>query len=139
MEKPRLSRLLNGTESYGKFCRQVHLNRYGQENAVVRKLQYSSQQVNIRFYIDPTTGLPHIYHHDVDEKEVEEVLQKPGEDRTGREESRVAIGQTQAGRYLRVIYVPDPQPDSMFVVTAYELKGKPLTAYQRRQRRRGRR
>ena len=95
--------------------------------------------MNIRFYIDPATGLPHIYHHDVDEKEVEEVLQNPGEDRSGREESRVAIGQTQTGRYLRVIYVPDPQPDSVFVVTAYALKGKPLTAYQRRRRRRGRR
>jgi hypothetical protein len=95
--------------------------------------------MNIRFYIDPETGLPHIYNHDVDEDEVEEVLQNPGEDRAGREESRIAIGQTQAGRYLRVIYVPDAEPDSVFVITAYELKGKPLTAYRRRQRRRGRR
>jgi hypothetical protein len=95
--------------------------------------------MNIRFYIDPETGLPHIYNHDVDEDEVEEVLQNPGEDRAGREKSRIAIGQTQAGRYLRVIYVPDAEPDSVFVITAYELKGKPLTAYRRRQRRRGRR
>jgi len=27
--------------------------------------------VEIRFYIDPTTGQPHIYRHDVDEAEVE--------------------------------------------------------------------
>jgi hypothetical protein len=26
---------------------------------------------------------------------------------------------------LRVIYVPDPEPNSMFVITAYELTGKP--------------
>ena len=43
------------------------------------------------------------------------------------EGSRVVIGQTQAGRYLRIIYVPDPEPASVFVITAYELKGKPLT------------
>lgn len=95
--------------------------------------------MNIRIDIDPANGLPQNYHHDVDEKENEEVLRNPGEHRDGREESRVAIGQTQAGRYLRVFYFPDPQPDSVFVVTAYALKGKPLTAYQRSQRGRGRR
>jgi hypothetical protein len=58
---------------------------------------------NIRYYIDPETGLPHIYNHDVVEHEVEEVLARPGEDRQGEEGSRVAIGQTDAGRYLRVI------------------------------------
>ena len=70
------------------------------------------------------------------EHEVEQVLAKPGEDRPGHEGSRVAIGQTRAGRWLRVIYVPDPEPESVFVLTAYELKGKPLTAYKRRMRRR---
>ncbi len=90
--------------------------------------------MNIRFYIDPETGLPHIYNHGVDEEEVEDVLRGPGEDRPGQEESRVAIGQTTAGRYVRVIYVPDPEPDSMFVITAYELTGKPLKAYRRRRR-----
>ena len=92
--------------------------------------------MNIRFYIDPETQLPHIYQHGVDESEVEDVLRKPGEDRQGREGSRVAIGQTNNGRYLRVIYVPDPEPNSIFVITAYELTGKPLTAYRRRQRQR---
>lgn len=29
------------------------------------------------------------------------------EDRAGRGGSRIALGQTEAGRYLRVIYVPD--------------------------------
>ncbi len=37
-------------------------------------------------------------------------------------------------RHLRVIYVPDPEPESVFVITAYELTGKPLLAYRRRRR-----
>lgn len=89
-----------------------------------------------RFYAVRRPDEPHIYNHDVKEGEVEDILVRPGEDRPGREGSRVAIGQTQDGRYLRVIYVPDPQPDSVFVVTAYELRGKPLAAYRRRQRER---
>ena len=93
--------------------------------------------MNIRFYNNPETGLPHIYDHDVNEDEVEDVLLNPGENRTGRGRSRVVIGQTQAGRYLRVVYVQDPQPNSVFVVTAYELTGKPLKAYRRRRRNRG--
>lgn len=92
--------------------------------------------LNIRYYIDPETGLPHIYNHDITEDEVEEILSKPGEDRQGYEGARVAIGQTQAGRYLRVIYVPDPVPSHVFVITSYELRGKALTAYRKRRRRR---
>jgi Domain of unknown function (DUF4258) len=90
--------------------------------------------MRVRFYIDPATGHSHVRHHNVTEEEVEEVLMSPGEDRPGRENSRVAIGQTDAGRHLRVIYVPDPEPESVFVITAYELQGKPLKAYRRRQR-----
>lgn len=93
--------------------------------------------MNIRFYVDPETDLPHIYNHDVKEEEVEDVLDSPREDRPGRGDSRVAIGQTRGGRVLRVIYVRDPQPDSVFVVTAYELSGKPRLAYRRRLRKKG--
>ncbi|WP_083884704.1 DUF4258 domain-containing protein [Thioflavicoccus mobilis] len=91
--------------------------------------------MNVRFYIDPQTDLPHIYKHWVSEEEVEEILVNPVEDRLGREGSRVALGRTVAGRFLRVIYVPDPEPNSVFVVTAYELAGKPLAAFRRRHRR----
>jgi hypothetical protein len=91
--------------------------------------------MKIRFYLDPQTGLPQIYKHGVKESEVKQVLTRTGEDRPRREGSRVAIGQTQSGRYLRVIYVPDPEPNSVFVITAYELHGKPLIAYRRRRRR----
>ena len=92
--------------------------------------------MRIRYYIDPQTKQPHIYNHNVTEDEVRDVLTSPSEDRIGREGSRVAIGQTQAGRHLKVIYVPDPEPESVFVITAYELRGKPLTAYRRRRGRR---
>ena len=95
--------------------------------------------MNVRFYVDPETEVPHIHNHGIDEEEVIDVLSSPGEDRPGREGARVAIGKTRAGRYLRVIYVPDPQPDSVFVITAYELRGKPLFAYRRRLRRKGKR
>lgn len=78
--------------------------------------------MNLRFYIDPQTDTPHIYNHSVDENEVEIILQNPGEDRPGREGSRVAIGQTRSGRYLRVIYVPDPEPNSVFVITSLRIE-----------------
>ena len=74
--------------------------------------------MKIRFYIDPETDLPHIYKHDVFEDEVQDALFHPGEDRPGKEGSLIAMGQTKAGRYLRVIYVPDTEPDSVFVITA---------------------
>ena len=69
--------------------------------------------MKIRYYIDPETEQPHIYNHGVNEYEVEDVLRKPGEDRPGREGSRVSIGRTKNGRYLRVIYVPDKEKIKM--------------------------
>jgi len=92
--------------------------------------------MNVRYYIDAETGLPHVYRHNVSENEVADVLSMPGEDRLGREGARIALGQTNAGRYLRVVYVPDPEPESVFVITAFDLTGKPLTAYKRRRRKR---
>jgi hypothetical protein len=92
--------------------------------------------MNIRFYIDPETGEPHIYNHGISEEEAEDILLDPMEDQLSKGTSRSAIGQTQAGRYLRVIYVPDPYPDSVFVITAYEVRDKLLKAYRRRRRRR---
>jgi hypothetical protein len=94
--------------------------------------------VQIRFYIDPTTGVPHIYNHQVDETEVKDVLANSNEDRPGAKNSRVAVGRTEAGRILRVIYVRDPKPDSVFVITAYPLKGKPLIAFKRRMKKKHR-
>ena len=94
--------------------------------------------MEIRYNRDEETGLPHIYDHCVTEREVEAILDLPLESRRGAGSSRVAVGKTPGGRYLRVIYVPDEDRNGLFVVTAYDLKGKPLAALRRRQRRRGR-
>lgn len=91
--------------------------------------------MEIRYHLDPDTGLPHISGHGVTEAEVQYVFRHPGEDRPGRDDSRHALGQTAAGRYLRVIYVSDDVGDGVFVVTAYDLRGKPLQSYRRRKRR----
>lgn len=92
--------------------------------------------MNLRFYIDPETGLPHIYEHGVTEGEVEQILQGRGEDRAASRNTRHKLGQTWAGRYLRVVHTLDPELEGAFVITAYELTGKDLKAYRRRQRRR---
>ena len=92
--------------------------------------------MRIRLYKNPQTGLPHIYDHEVTEDEVEQVLAQPGEDLPSRESSRIALGRTHGGRYLQVVYLRDPEPGSVFVITAYELRGKPLAAHKRRRKRR---
>ncbi len=60
--------------------------------------------MGVRYFIDPETGSPHIYRHGVTEEDVEDVLRRPIEDRPGREGARVAVGRTETGRYLRIIY-----------------------------------
>ena len=94
--------------------------------------------MELRFYEDPETGLPHIYGHGVTEREVEQVLLGRGEDVPAARGSRQKLGLTSAGRYLKVIYVPDEEPTSAFVITAYELRGKSKKAFRRRQQRKGR-
>ena len=91
--------------------------------------------MEIRYYIDPESGEPHIHSHNVSETEVQDILTRPMEDRPGAEGSRVAVGQTRGGRYLRVIYVPDPPPGGIFVITAYPLGPKAQRALRRRRRR----
>ena len=93
--------------------------------------------MRLRFHLDPETDQPHIYDHGVTEEEVRQVMHGRGEDLRAASGSRMKLGQTQAGRYLQVIYVPDPEPESVFVITAYELKGNARRAYRRRQRRKG--
>ncbi len=90
--------------------------------------------MDVRYYIDRETGEPHLLRHGVTEDEAVEVLERPNEDRPGREGSRVALGRTDGGRYLRVIYVPDEAPNSVFVITTYPLGAKALRALRRRRR-----
>lgn len=94
--------------------------------------------MKIRFYLDPESGLPHIHGHGVTEEEVRQVLLGPGEHKRGSRNTRMKLGQTEAGRYLVVVYAPDEQGAGVFVITARELSGKSLKAYRRRRRRKGR-
>jgi hypothetical protein len=91
--------------------------------------------MELRFWTDAETGLPHICDHGVSEDEVQQVLNRPGEEHAGTDHSRIRLGQTEAGRYLQVVYVPDPGGESAFVVTAYDLTPNAKRAYRRRQRR----
>ena len=94
--------------------------------------------MELRFWIDPETGLPHIFNHGVTESEVRQVLGRTGEEFPGRDRSRVRLGQTEAGRYLQVVYVPDPIGGGAFVVTAFDLTPKAKQAFRKRQRRKKR-
>jgi hypothetical protein len=94
--------------------------------------------VDIRYNLDVETELPHIYGHGVTEDEVEQILMRRGYDRPAGDNSRMALGQTRAGRYLKVVYVPDEDGKGVFIVTAHQMTGNLLTAYRRWARRRGR-
>jgi hypothetical protein len=94
-------------------------------------------RVNIRYNIDSDTGLPHVHAHGVLEHEVEEILRNPIERRRGTGDSQVLIGRTEQGRFLRVIVAVDPDRKGVFVITAYDLRGKPLKALRRRMKRKG--
>lgn len=94
--------------------------------------------MDVRFYLDPDTGQPHIYGHGVTEVEVEQVLRGSGEDLPAARGSRMKLGRTAAGRYLQVVYAPDEEPGGVFVITAYDLQGKAKKAFRRRQRRKPR-
>jgi hypothetical protein len=91
--------------------------------------------MKLRFWIDPETELPHIFDHGVTEDEVRQVLNRVGEEFPGIDRSRIRLGQTDAGRYLQVVYVPDAIGDGVFVVTAFDLSPKAKQAFRRRQRR----
>lgn len=94
--------------------------------------------MELRFWNDPETGLPHIFDHGVTEEEVHEVMRHSGLDYAEGRNARARLGQTSAGRYLKVVYVPDDDGESAFVVTAYELRGNALKAYRRAKRRKKR-
>jgi hypothetical protein len=54
--------------------------------------------MDIRYYRDPETGLPHINDHGVTEADAEWVLAHPGEDEACSGGSRQALGRTADGR-----------------------------------------
>jgi hypothetical protein len=91
--------------------------------------------MQIRFLIDGDSELPHIYNHGVKEQEAIDVIERPGLLLNGVRGSLIALGQTAAGRYLKVIY--RDLRDELLVITAFDLDGKALKAYRRRRRGRG--
>lgn len=84
-----------------------------------------------RFYIDAGTGEPHVDKHGVTEGEVIEVLEHCLESRRGRDGTIVRIGRTSAGRYLRVVFVPESVSGG-FVITAMDLRPQERTALNKR-------
>jgi hypothetical protein len=94
--------------------------------------------MDLRFFVDPETGQPHIHNHGVTEAEVREVLAKRGEERWAADGARIKSAQTAAGRYLKVVYGLDKHPDELFVITAFAMRGKARKGFRTRQRRKGR-
>ena len=102
------------------------------------------QRMDVRFYCsrwsdrEPPRYFPQIWVRDVVGHEVRAVLAHPGEDLPALDGARMALGQIKPGEcYLRVIYVPDPATNSVFVISAFRLRGKVLKACRDRQRSRG--
>jgi hypothetical protein len=89
----------------------------------------------VRFNIDLDSGLPHCVTHGVRPEEVLDVLRGPSDQGPGRDGTRIAEGQTKQGRYLRVVFKHNDD-GSIFVITAYDLRGNAKTAFRRRRRRR---
>lgn len=95
----------------------------------------TSEQGCVRFYYDGADQL-HCSKHSVTEAECLEVFDDTLEDRAGKKGSRVAIGKTNGGRYLRVIYVAE-ENSGKFVVTAIELTPREKQALRKRLRKKG--
>ena len=94
--------------------------------------------MNIRFLKNPETRLAHILDHGVSEEEAHEVFGNPVEDGQARNGARAIIGRTRGGRIVRLVYVNDPEPESVFVITGMPVRQKALKALRRRMRRRSR-
>jgi hypothetical protein len=58
----------------------------------------------------------------------------PTADGDGERGTRIAVGQTDAGRWLKVVYVSESEPESVLVITAYSLRAKALKALRRRRK-----
>jgi hypothetical protein len=91
--------------------------------------------MRVRFHTE-LDGTPHIYAHDVSEKEVLEVLAAPLERLRGRDTSSVTIGRTRSGRLLKVVDASANDGDGVFVITAFDLPPKQIRALNRRLKRR---
>jgi Type IV secretory system Conjugative DNA transfer len=64
----------------------------------VEETQWSCASISIPRPMNPTS-----IRHGVTEEKVEAVLRRPGDDFPGSGGSRIALGQTDVGRYLQVV------------------------------------
>jgi len=90
--------------------------------------------MRVDFLHDRETGLPHVESHGVATWEAVDVLTNCDFVYNGRKGTRIAVGQTRHGRYLRVIYRTDERDNSRLVITAYDLPPKAKAAFRRRRR-----
>lgn len=75
--------------------------------------------MDIRYYLDPETGQPHIYDHGITEAEVEWILARSGEDGPSSGGTRQSIGQTDQA----VVTVPvELLPEVRRLLAAYKPK-----------------
>ncbi len=90
--------------------------------------------------MDPESGEPHIHKHRVIEAEVEEVLAGVGLRWKVGDGKSVAVGQTDGGRFLQVVFIEAANLDGpIFVITAYPAKKELVAACRRRMRKNGKR
>jgi len=89
----------------------------------------------IEFYTDKDTGEPHIARHNVETWEAIDILENAELNYDGRGGTRVAIGQTRNGRYLRVIY-RRLDAGGRRIITAFDLSANAKRALRRTRRRR---
>jgi hypothetical protein len=66
--------------------------------------------MELRFWEDPETGLPHIYVHDVTEAEVQQVLDRPGLDYPEAQDAAFAWEQRLLGAISRWFTFPTRGP-----------------------------
>lgn len=85
-----------------------------------------------RFYIDPATGAPHIYGHDVSEDEVIDVLEFRGKiGRVAMAPELLWGSRLRAGIYVSSTFQTGHRTA---YITAYNVTGKPLEAFNRRRK-----
>ena len=82
--------------------------------------------VKINFYNDPDTGEPHIFKHNVTEKEIFDFFSTSSYFEFKRRDiSFEAFGNLKNGRFLQVAYRKE-NDGSIFVITAYDIEDKEM-------------
>lgn len=121
--KNSLNRFTSDTKLIGAYqCRRVAQGRIGFEQSCRRDSRWIQQRLRCTFMATKSTRMRSWRFLNGPER-TETAVMAPG---------------LLSGKPLRggtsASYVPGPEPDSVFVVTAYELVGKPLGAFRKRKK-----